>query len=75
MTPASEPVFFCPLGQGCVDFPEIFRLLRLADYQGWLIVEQDIIADERGPMQTPLEAARQSRKFLEELLEDRQASG
>jgi inosose dehydratase len=45
---------FCPLGQGCVDFPEIFRLLRLADYQGWLIVEQDIIADERGPTQTPL---------------------
>lgn len=58
---------FCPLGQGQVDFDAVFDLLRGNHYNGWLIVEQDILADATGahPGPTPLEAARVSRKFIE----------
>lgn len=61
---------FTPLGRGAVDFPGVFGLLRRNDYRGWLIVEQDVIVDDtgahRGP--APIEAARQSREFIEPFL-------
>ncbi len=59
---------FCPLGQGGVDFAEVFRLLHSVAYDGWLIVEQDVIVDENGQAQSAIDAARQSRAFLEGLL-------
>jgi inosose dehydratase len=59
---------FCPLGQGCVDFAEVFRLLHALNYNGWLIVEQDIIVDDSGVAKSPVEAARISRTFLEKLI-------
>jgi inosose dehydratase len=61
---------FCPLGEGCVDFPAVFALLRENHYDGWLIVEQDVIIDEKSgaPSPSPLEAARQSREFVRKTL-------
>jgi inosose dehydratase len=59
---------FCPLGEGQIDFPAIAAELRAANYDGWLIVEQDVIVGGSGQRATSLEAARQSRAFLRELL-------
>jgi inosose dehydratase len=59
---------FCPLGAGCVDFPGVFDQLRQVRYEGWLIVEQDVIADESGHALPPLEAAKVSRAFLKRLV-------
>lgn len=60
---------FCPLGQGLVDFRRVFDLLLGTGYDGWLIVEQDVITPEPGAAgPTPLEAARQSRAFIEPFL-------
>jgi inosose dehydratase len=36
----AEGVFTIP-GDGCVDFPAIFRVLAAVDYRGWLVVEAE----------------------------------
>lgn len=54
---------FCELGQGCVDFPAIVRLLRERGYDGWIVVEQDILPG----MGSPRESARRSRDYLARL--------
>ncbi len=60
---------FCPLGQGTVDFSGVFGELRRIGYDGWLIVEQDVIVDGTGASTVaPLEAARQSRAFLDRFM-------
>lgn len=56
---------FVPLGQGDVDYARIFDTLRAADYDGWLIVEQDRILTDRDD---PLADARVSRAFLRRML-------
>ena len=33
---------FVELGEGCVDFPAIFAILRAADFAGWVITETDV---------------------------------
>jgi myo-inosose-2 dehydratase len=43
----SEGVFTIP-GDGCVDFPAIFKILAAADYRGWLVVEA-----EEDPVKVP----------------------
>jgi inosose dehydratase len=48
---------FVPIGTGMVDMDRIFGALRAAEYDGWVIVEQDAPAE-------PLAAAKQSRAFL-----------
>ncbi len=56
---------FCPLGQGVVDFPRLVEALRSANYAGWAIVEQDVVADANGKLTPdPLECAIASRKYL-----------
>ena len=35
-------------GDGCVDFPAIFRILATANYRGWLVVEA-----EEDPLKVP----------------------
>lgn len=50
---------FVPLGTGMVDMDRIFGALRRANYDGWVIVEQDAPAE-------PLAAAKQSRAYLRE---------
>ena len=62
---------FCPLGDGCVDFAGVFALLREYSYDGWLIVEQDVIVDDSNQVSatspSPLDMARKSRTFLRKM--------
>ena len=51
---------FCELGQGCVNFAGVIAAMDELNYDGWVVVEQDIIAG-RG---TPLESARRNREYL-----------
>ncbi len=51
---------FCELGQGCVDFPGILQALRQRDYQGWIVVEQDVLPG----MGAPRESAARNRAYL-----------
>ncbi len=56
---------FVPVGQGCVDFPRLTALLRDRGYEGWIIVEQDTVADDEGRLDPdPFLCARQSRDAL-----------
>lgn len=54
---------FCELGQGSVDFPAIVESLVLMGYDGWVVVEQDVLPS----MGTPLESARRNREYLASL--------
>jgi inosose dehydratase len=38
----SDHGIFIELGEGLVDFPALFAILREADYSGWIIVETDV---------------------------------
>lgn len=51
---------FCELGQGVVDFPATLAWLRARGYDGWLTVEQDVLAG----MGTPKESAARNREYL-----------
>ena len=56
---------FAELGQGCIDFPAFFDVLRAQDYQGWMIVEQDSVGrSQRDPGWSPVESAKQSRDYV-----------
>lgn len=67
MEQAWELGVFSPLGAGTVDFPAVVEGLRRQDYAGWLIVEQDVVLDERGEATpSPVTGARDSREFLRE---------
>jgi inosose dehydratase len=51
---------FCELGKGCVDFPALLRRLAARGYDGYILVEQDILPG----MGTPKESARRNREYL-----------
>jgi len=51
---------FCELGDGCVDFPAVLRWLKAAGYNGYTLVEQDVLPG----MGTPKESARRNREYL-----------
>jgi len=51
---------FCELGKGCVDFPAVLRWLKAAGYDGYTLVEQDILPG----MGAPKESARRNREYL-----------
>ena len=51
---------FCELGRGCVDFPAIAAELKKREYDGWIVVEQDVLPG----MGSPLEAATRNREFI-----------
>lgn len=51
---------FCELGKGDVDFPAILAKLREVGYQGWIVVEQDILPG----MGSPKESAQRNRDYL-----------
>lgn len=51
---------FCELGQGEVDFAAIVDLLKARGYDGWVVIEQDVLPT----MGTPREAAQRNRDFL-----------
>jgi inosose dehydratase len=51
---------YCELGKGCVDFPALLHWLSSQDYQGYALVEQDVLPG----MGTPKESARRNRDYL-----------
>jgi inosose dehydratase len=55
----SDKGIWTELGQGCVDFPAVFKILENAGFQGWLIVETDVTQ-----LPTALESAIISREYL-----------
>jgi len=59
---ALKSYIFAPLGEGAARIPDVIEKLRLADYGGWLVIEQDTTPVD------PTETARKNREYLEGLL-------
>jgi inosose dehydratase len=51
---------FCELRRGSVDFPALLRDLQDADYDGWIVVEQDVLP----AMGSPVASATRNRQYL-----------
>jgi inosose dehydratase len=51
---------FCELGKGDIDFPAVLAQLRAVGYDGWVVVEQDVLPG----MGSPRESARRNREYL-----------
>ena len=51
---------FCELGKGDIDFPQIKAELEKMGYEGWIVVEQDVLPG----MGEPKESARRNRAYL-----------
>jgi len=51
---------FCELGKGSVDFTSLLRWLKARDYNGYVVVEQDVLPG----MGAPKQSARRNREFL-----------
>lgn len=51
---------FCELGKGSVDFRAVVKELNRNNYQGWIVVEQDVLPG----LGTPLESAKRNRDYL-----------
>jgi inosose dehydratase len=54
---------FCELGKGSVDFTTLLRTLERSGYDGWIVVEQDVLPG----MGAPADSARRNRRYLREL--------
>jgi inosose dehydratase len=60
---------FCALGEGVVDFKSVVAALSARAFDGWMIVEQDVVPDDQGRLvPDPSESARKSRVYLREVL-------
>lgn len=57
---AVEHGVFCELGRGDVDFPAVVQALNEIGYDGWIVVEQDVLPG----MGTPRESAQRNRDYL-----------
>ena len=55
---------FCPLGDGEVDFPGILAELARQGYDGWAVVEQDVLAND---LEAPRRFSQQNRHYLQNL--------
>lgn len=55
---------FCPLGQGEVDFPGVIREMEKLGYQGWAIVEQDVLTDD---LDAPKQYSQANRDYLKSI--------
>jgi inosose dehydratase len=55
-----EEGVFCELGRGDVDFPGALEALTEIGYEGWIVVEQDVVPG----MGSPRESAQVSRDYL-----------
>ncbi len=51
---------FCELGKGDVDFPAVIEVLHDIGYDGWIVVEQDVLPG----MGAPRESAQRNREYL-----------
>ncbi len=54
---------FCELGRGSVDFPGVVNWLGERAYDGWVVVEQDVLPG----LGSPKESARRNRDYLRSL--------
>ena len=55
---------FCELGNGDVDFPAFLAELRKRNYDGWIVVEQDVLPG----MGSPYESAERNLQYLNSIL-------
>jgi inosose dehydratase len=55
-----EKGIFCELGRGAVDFPAVIAELQQRGYDGWIVVEQDVLPG----MGSPKESAHRNREYL-----------
>jgi inosose dehydratase len=55
---------FCELGQGEVDFPAVLSAMEKQGYDGWAIVEQDVLVED---INAPKASARRNREYLQQL--------
>lgn len=51
---------FCEMGRGNVDFPALLGELRRTNYDGWIVVEQDVLP----AMGSPVSSATRNRQYL-----------
>ncbi len=61
---ATQAGVFCELGKGNVDFPSILSHMESLGYDGWAIVEQDVLTDD---LDAPRRSARRNRDYLKKL--------
>ena len=54
---------FCELGKGEVNFPALLKQLQELDFDGWGVVEQDVLPG----MGSPKESARRNREYISTL--------
>jgi inosose dehydratase len=54
---------FCELGKGSVNFPAIVKELKNLKYDGWIVVEQDVLPG----MGNPFDCAKRNREFIKSL--------
>lgn len=54
---------FCELGKGDVDFPAFIAALRKQNYDGWIVVEQDVLPG----MGSPYESAERNFRYLKSI--------
>lgn len=57
---------FAPLGGGSIDFSSVMATLGSSEFDGWVVVEQDVLEGGRGAA-TPLANAKAGRGFLRAL--------
>jgi inosose dehydratase len=58
-----EEGVFCELGKGTVDFESVVNILKNNGYEGWIVVEQDVLPG----MGSPKKCAAHNRKYIESL--------
>jgi inosose dehydratase len=58
-----EEGVFCELGKGNVDFGSVVNILKNNGYEGWIVVEQDVLPG----MGSPKKCAAHNRKYIESL--------
>jgi inosose dehydratase len=57
---------FAPVGKGSIDFPRVLSLLKTRGFDGWLVVEADVLPGGVGA-DAPLANAISGREYLREL--------
>ena len=60
---AVEEGVFCELGKGAVDFPAVKSELERQGFEGWIVVEQDVLPG----MGSPFESASRNREYLKSI--------
>lgn len=58
-----EKGVFCELGKGAVDFPAVKAELEAQGFEGWIVVEQDVLPG----MGSPYESAMRNRAYLKSI--------